>query len=153
MMRAKRVVIIQGRDPPSTGALARLVIGGNTSDQPAGLGVVRVRPAVREVVERDPGITERFHHPPGPIWRRIADDDHFEILVGLREDRGDRALAKQPVVVVRWDHHRDERIRVGVGELIFRVGPQLPQADAPPMGPVVHESQDLDEVSVLRSRG
>src|SRR5438046_2903272 len=86
-----------------SGAPARgmdsFVVWGQADHAPAALRVIRIWPPVRPVPEPDSRIAEALDRDPRLLWRRVADYHDLEVLVRLREHRGDCALPHQVIVL------------------------------------------------------
>ena len=90
----QRVVVVEVDEPVPARKPVGLVAGERRGGQPLPLGLGAL-PALREVHEARPRIVRRGDRGRGLRAGRVADDEHLQVGVGLRERRGQRPLGEQ----------------------------------------------------------
>ncbi len=124
------IVVVEGEMPEAAGEPEPFVARHHALDMPAASRVALQRQPLTEVVVADAGVAEG-EDGLGHLARRVvSDDDDFEVLMGLVEDRGKRAGCQQLRAVKRGDRDRHERVAVAERQFVFGVASCVPQAMA-----------------------
>ena len=131
-VRSQRVVVVEVRDPQPAGVTTRLHTWQRRAGQPRPVRV-GIDGAVGRRVDAKAWVSERLQTRVAGEVEAIARDDHFDVLVGLRERRGDRAFDEQvDAVRARGDADGDERVGFGVRRLVARIGTQAVESPTVP---------------------
>jgi hypothetical protein len=112
MVRRELVVIVAGGQPGAAcereGGIHRMGAG----DHPPSSGIRWIEAPCREVDEPQPVVCDRLNGSACDLIARIADDENFEIVVCLAQNRLKRALEDDSSPVVGGDTDGHERVRV-----------------------------------------